>query len=33
MKNFVLITTAVLLAAFPTSAEVLHMELSIFGMD
>jgi hypothetical protein len=33
MRNFVLLTSALLLAAFPTAAEVLQMELSIFGMD
>jgi hypothetical protein len=33
MKKIVLITTALLLGAFPTPAEVLQMELSIFGMD
>jgi hypothetical protein len=33
MKNLVLITIALLLGAFRTPAEVLQMELSIFGMD
>ena len=33
MKNLILLTSAILLAAFPTAAEVLQMELSIFGMD
>ena len=33
MKNLILLTSAILLAAFPAAAEVLQMELSIFGMD
>ena len=33
MKNLALITRAFLLAVFPARAEVLQMELSIFGMD
>ena len=32
-KKFSLLLITVFLAAFPTPAEVLQMELSIFGMD
>ena len=32
-KNLLSLSIALLLAAFPTRAEVLQMELSIFGMD
>jgi hypothetical protein len=33
IRKFPLLLVTLLLAAFPTSAEVLQMELSIFGMD
>ena len=33
MKKTFLLSITLLLAAFPTPAEVLQMELSIFGMD
>jgi hypothetical protein len=33
MRNLVLLTSTILFAAFPSAAEVLQVELSIFGMD